>query len=195
MAPRGMRARAGRPEGEEAAGKGRARKAPEAQKSARRARAELSGKDRADARKQKIGMFRSGLDSTGGRQRRSCRRTLPDACPRRLPVPDEFRCSVGTLPKFLVSGEETIAARQKMSSAGDFLPALDRRRPRGYRPHWNKPCEVVMSGAAAISPRFRSLSPSAPARGGVAAGGSFGMASSSCAWWRRFLRVKGVARA
>ena len=76
---RGMRARAGRPEGEEAAGN--ARKAPEARESARRPRAELSGKGRADARKQKIVMFRSGLDSTGGRQRRSCRRTLPDACP------------------------------------------------------------------------------------------------------------------
>lgn len=52
-----------------------------------------------------------------------------------------------------------------------------------------------MSGIAATFPRFRSLSPSAPARGGVVAGASFGMASSSRAWWRRVLRVKGVARA
>lgn len=72
---------------------------------------------------------------------------------------------------------------------------LDRKARRGYRTSRNNFREVAMSVAVIISLRSRSLSRPAPARGGAAADGSFGMASSSRAWWRRVLRVKGVARA
>lgn len=120
-----------------------------------------------------------------------CRMPAPQAsCARRVPMLGGNSAEISGI------GWGKIAARQKMSGAGrGSLPALDRMRVPRLPYTRNKPCEVVMSVAVTTSLRFRSLRPLAPARGGVVADGSFGMASSSRAWWRRVLRVKGVARA
>ncbi len=120
-----------------------------------------------------------------------CRMPAPQAsCARRVPM---LGGNSAGIPD--IGWENDTRTAKNVRRGGDSLPALDRMRVPRLPYTRNKPCEVVMSVAVTTSLRFRSLRPLAPARGGVVADGSFGMASSSRAWWRRVLRVKGVARA
>ncbi len=87
------------------------------------------------------------------RRWRSCRAALPDACPRRLPVPDEFQCSVGTLPKFLISDAGSIALRKKMSSTGllIFVSSPENQEQVAASPHSLKPSKAVNEAQARFS--------------------------------------------